>query len=148
VTPQERIFVERACERLSLEFARCNDNRQYERLSNLFCEDGIFRRPLSPDRPLQGREAILAAMKEKPLDEEALHVCTNVLIDVTTDDLASGLTYFTVYVRSGHKSTSGTAPSAASTYVGTYSDEFVRTDAGWRIRERVGSLRFVVPRVN
>lgn len=145
MAPNERLLIEHACGRLSLEFARLNDSRQYELLAQLFTADAVLQRPLAPQAPLRGREAILRAMQLKPATEVAHHVCTNILVDVVAPDRATGLTYFTVYVHAAGRGTDGVQRFDGSVYIGAYHDEFVLTEEGWRILERIGSVKFVLP---
>jgi len=94
----------------------------------LFTEDGTVTRP-SGIR-LKGRGAILQAYQETPVDRVTRHICTNIRIHVESADLARGLTYATVYSKTGNPR------------VGEFEDEFVRTPEGWRIATR--SARFVI----
>jgi hypothetical protein len=51
----DTLMIERACERLVLDFGYYSDHQQYESLARLFVPDGIMKRP-SGD-PLTGRES-------------------------------------------------------------------------------------------
>lgn len=144
MTPEQRAQIEHHCSRLSLEFARLNDSMQYERLIQLFTPDGVFHRPLAPDRPLQGRAAILGDLRRKPFDLSAHHVCSNILVDVHADDRASGLTYFTVYLHRGPVACAPLPRFDGSIHVGSYADDYVLTSEGWRIGVRRGASKFVV----
>jgi hypothetical protein len=132
MTEQERISIERACERLVVDFAYFSDRQDYESLAGLFAEEGSMIRP-SGD-PLVGRAAIMKSYQSRQGGRMTRHVCTNIRIDVETNDRARGLTYAVVY--------SANANEPAETRVGEFEDEFVRTPDGWRIHTR--RARFVL----
>lgn len=138
----ERLQIEEACRRLSLEFARLNDDGQYEALAALFTEDGVLCRPLAPELALRGRAAILADMRRKPADALSHHVCSNILVDVLADDEAVGSTYFTVYLQHGGVSRDRPFDFTGTVHVGVYADRYRLTGEGWRISERRGVNRF------
>ena len=121
-------MIERACERLVLDFAYFSDHREYESLGALFTEEGIMVRP-SGTR-LEGRNAIVTAYRATPADRITRHICTNIRITVESSDRARGTTYATVYSNS------------STPKIGEFEDEFLRTPEGWRIAER--TARFVI----
>ena len=121
-------MIERACERLVLDFAYFSDHWEYESLGALFTEQGIMVRP-SGTR-LEGRDAIVAAYRATPADRITRHICTNIRITVESPDRATGITYATVYSNS------------ATPKIGEFEDEFRRTPEGWRIASRIA--RFVI----
>jgi len=138
----ERLQVEQACRRLSLEFARLNDAGRYEELAALFTPEGVLSRPLAPDVDLRGRDAILQDIRRKPPGAMSHHVCSNVLVDVLSNEEAVGSTYFTVYLQLGGATPHEPFQFEGTVYVGTYVDRFRRTAEGWRIAERRGVNRF------
>jgi hypothetical protein len=130
------ITIERACERLVLDFAYFSDRADYDSLAALFTPDGTMARP-SGD-PLVGRPAILEAYRSRPSGRITRHVCTNIRITVESAERASGLTYAVVY--------SGDSSRAPESHfgiqadprrlVGEFEDQFVKTAEGWRIAAR------------
>ena len=86
-------------------------------------------RPTAPDAPTVGREAILAAFKARP-PRVTRHVCSNVVIDVESEDAARGVSAMLLFT------------GAAEPLVGSFHDRFVLTADGWRFAERRGSLLF------
>lgn len=142
MSPEQRLLIEHDCRRLSLEFARLNDGGRYEEVAALFTPDGVFCRPLAPESALRGREAILTDLRCKPADVMSHHVCSNVLIDVLSEEEAVGSTYFTVYWQRGGVTRDRPFVFAGTVYVGTYGDRYRRTGEGWRIAERRGTNRF------
>jgi hypothetical protein len=58
----ERRDIERACEALSIAYARSVDFRDYDTLAELFAEDGT----LDAGQPLQGRRMIRESLDRRP----------------------------------------------------------------------------------
>ena len=128
----DTLAIERACERLVLDFAYFSDHREYEPLSQLCAADGIMKRP-SGD-PVVGREAILQGYRSRPAGRMTRHVCSNIRITVESADKARGFTYAVVY--------SATGDEKAEERIGEFEDQFVRTSPGWRFASR--QARFVM----
>jgi hypothetical protein len=128
MTEREINVIERACERLVVDFAYFSDRREYESLGALFVENGTMTRPSGS--VLAGREAIVKSYKATPVERVSRHVCSNIRIVVESADQARGLTYAVVYSIN------------ANPRVGEFEDEFLRTADGWRISTRIA--RFVI----
>lgn len=131
--PSERIEIERACERLSIAYARHLDFREYDAFGELFTENGH----LDAGGPIDGRAAIRASLDRRPDRLRSRHVLTNIHIEVLDADHARGITYLSLYRHVGDESLGDDAiefdgPAA----VGHYEDEFARTAEGWRIARR------------
>jgi hypothetical protein len=134
--------IERACERLVLNFAHFSDSQDYESLANLFARDGTMVRP-SGD-PLVGRAAIIQSYQSRPVGRITRHVCANIRITVESSDRAHGLTYAIVYSANANQPTESHfgVKTEPRHLVGEFEDEFVRTEEGWRIASR--KARFVM----
>jgi hypothetical protein len=128
MTEQEIISIERACERLVVDFAYFSDRREYESLGALFVANGTLTRPSG--NVLVGHEAIVESYKATPAERVTRHVCTNIRIVVVSVGRARGVTYAVVY------------STNANPRVGEFEDEFLRTPEGWRIASR--KARFVI----
>jgi hypothetical protein len=128
MTEREINVIERACERLVVDFAYFSDRREYDLLGALFVADGTMTRPSG--NVLAGREAIVRSYKATPVERVSRHVCSNIRIVVESADQARGLTYAVVYSIN------------ANPRVGEFEDEFLRTADGWRISTRIA--RFVI----
>jgi len=140
VTPVEQLLIERACARLVVDSATCNDRREWAKLAALYTPDGVVVRPNA--QRLEGRAAIEAAYAAGPPDRVTHHLCTNVTVDVDGPDRAHATT--TVLIVSGTRTddpnvTFGVVPNERH-LVGEFADRFERTDEGWRIAERSASL--------
>lgn len=124
----QRLLAERACERLMALYTQCVDLRKGEGLGELFTEDGVLD---VTGTPLAGRAAIEAALVAGASARFMRHICTNVLVEVTGEDRATGTCYLTAYVQAP-----GDGSLGLPTVMGEYHDEFRRTAEGWRIAQR------------
>ena len=134
------VLIERACERLVIDSARFNDERQWAALAGLYTSDGVVVRPNG--QRLEGREAIEAAYAAGSPERVTRHLCTNLRVDVDDADSAHATT--TVLIVAGTRSddsdvTFGIVPNEHHA-VGEFADRFERTEEGWRIAERRASL--------
>jgi SnoaL-like protein len=134
--------VERACERLVLDFAYFSDSQDYESLAGLFTPNGTMVRPTGD--PLVGRAAIIASYQARPAGRISRHVCTNIRITAESPDRARGLTYAVVFSANANQPPEAHFGVKADPrqLIGEFEDEFVRTDEGWRIASR--RARFVM----
>ncbi len=135
--------IEFACTKLVNQFAVYNDLGRFDEVADLFTDDGRYARPTDPANFVEGKANLLAAFRARPQDKLVRHLVSNVLIVVTSATSAKGFSYVTQY--SG--TTSQLAPTHgwqanASQLVGEYSDDFVLTLDGWKIRQRSGKLIF------
>jgi uncharacterized protein (TIGR02246 family) len=140
VTPIEELMIERACTRLVVDSATCNDQREWAALAALYTPDGVVVRPNG--QRLEGRAEIEAAYAAGPPERVTRHLCTNVTVEVDGPDDAHAST--TVLIVSGTRSDDpdvrfGIEPSERH-LVGEFADRFARTEEGWRIAERRASL--------
>ncbi len=135
----ERLAIEHECAKLVIQFFNYNDARDYVSMTNLFTEDGIFVRPSDPSKPIKGRATILDRFGAKPKDFLTRHLVTNIEIMADSNDAAHGLCYVLLYT--GHDPEGVKLPvPLEQTHVGASHWRFVRTSAGWRIAENIGSL--------
>jgi hypothetical protein len=139
-----RLLIERACERLVVDYARFVDFGEASHIADLFTADGVWE---SGDLRMVGRDAIRAgfARREAVARRVSRHVCTNVAVDVIGADDARGLSYLINYRhdRRDGEDAAAPAPSGHPKFVGEYHDRFVRTPDGWRFAHRICGLTFV-----
>lgn len=136
------LLIERACESLSIAYARAVDFRDYEALVGLFVSDGS----LIVGRELKGQDAIRASLMSRPDALRSRHVLTNSFIDVLNAHEARGIAYLTLYRHQGDASLgAGPVDFAGPAAVGHYEDRFVETPEGWRFRSRRLHLAFRNP---
>jgi len=142
LSEMEIIGIERACERLVLDWVDLNDRQDYESLAALFATDGTMIRPSGDS--LVGRSAILKAYQSRPGGRITRHICTNVRITVESGDRARGQSYAVVYSANAGEPVEGHigVQADARHLVGEFDDDFVRTPEGWRFAAR--RARFVM----
>lgn len=135
----DALLIERVCERLILDSARFNDEREWAALAGLYTPGGVVMRPNG--QLLEGRGAIEAAYMAGTPDRVTRHLCTNLRVDVDDHDHAHATT--TVLIVAGTQSDEdvafGVIPNPHHA-VGEFADRFERTADGWRIAERRASL--------
>ena len=137
--PRIRSAIEHACADLAIEYARSIDFRDYDNIANVFAEDAT----LTIGQRFEGRDAIVAAMMQRPADLRSRHVITNVFIDVVDEKRARGICYLTLYRHVGPESLErGPVALRGPAAVGHYEDSYVKTADGWRIKHRTLHLAF------
>lgn len=142
LAPLKRLIIERACEQLSIEYARAVDFRDYDAFVELFVEDAV----LDLGMRLEGKAAIRVSMQKRSDEIRTRHVLTNIFIEVQDSLHARGISYLTLYRHIGAES-ARKAPvnSILPTAVGHYEDAFVKTPAGWRFKTRTLHVAFRNP---
>lgn len=116
--------------RLLIRYCADNDAGDWEAVAATYLEDGRMSRPSDPERFIAGRAAILAAFQARPA-RRSRHVVANILVNVIDPATAEATSQILLF----------TEPRAAP-LVGSYHDRLVKTEAGWRFRERCGRLDF------
>lgn len=141
MTDDERMAIEWACTKLINRYTLLNDAADWDAVAALYTEDGRMARPSAPDRPVIGREAILAAFRSRPA-RAARHIVTNIVVDVESATEARAQSIIVLY--QGIENPAGGLPvrDPAGPLVGTYTDRLRRTADGWRFAERIGGLDF------
>ena len=132
---------EQACARLIAQYARFVDSGEAARVAELFTPDGVWE---SAEARMAGRAEIAKGFmrRQKQADRVSRHVCTNVLIDVVSEDEAVGRCVFTLYRADGIDPGS-IARTTTPAMVGDYVDRFVRTAEGWRFSHRRAEAAFL-----
>jgi hypothetical protein len=139
---RQKYAIERACEALSIAYARAIDFRDYDAFPLLFAEDGV----LDVGRKLEGRAAIASSVRQRPDELRSRHVITNTFVDVLSPDTARGIAYLTLYRYEGPESLRyGPVPLRGPAAVGHYEDRYVRRAEGWLFASRRLQLAFRDP---
>jgi hypothetical protein len=128
---RDRQAIEQACARLVTAFHLHIDAFEHDAVLALFAPDAVWIHPMAG--PLRGIAACKAYLDSKSTKPTAMHVTTNILIDVIDEDHAKGRAYYSFYYDGEGRNP---APIVGPMAVGQYRDEFVRTDAGWRFSFR------------
>lgn len=140
----QKLFDERECERIIATYCHLVDFGDAPGIADLFTSDGRWT---SAEVDMDGQDAIRAGFlrRQGVTRRQSRHLCMNVVVTVNSDE-ATGLSYLVNY---RHDSPTGTAESPAPAdvpkYVGEYRDRFVRTNDGWRIKERLFDIAFLRP---
>lgn len=141
MTEIERMLIERAGERLMIEYCHFVDHGEASRIAGQFTDDGVWT---SPENTMTGRAEIEAGFKrrEAATHRRSRHVCTNALVDVIDADNATGVVYLTLHRHDDKERPDRVRPSEVPDIVGEYRDTFVRTAAGWRFSRREIAVDF------
>lgn len=127
LTPEDRLDLHELMGR----YGNAIDDRAWSRLGQIFTDDARFEIP-HLNSITDGLPAIVAMMAESEMHPLA-HLLMNVYADVEADG--------TVRLQSRAIFPIGDRPGVADRLMfGTYYDTVVKTDAGWRVKDRVFSL--------
>lgn len=136
-----RRAIEWDCTKLINRYTLLNDAAQWDAVAALYTQDGQMARPSAPDKPIMGRDAILATFKSRPA-RAARHVVSNIVVDVLSETEATAMSVIVLY--QGNASESGGLPArdTSGPLIGTYTDRLRKTAQGWQFAERRGGLDF------
>jgi SnoaL-like domain len=138
-----RLLAERECERLIVRYCRLVDFGNAAGIADLFCEDGEWR---GVDLHLRGRDQIRAwfSEREQLTRRVSRHICTNVAVDLLSEDVAQSLCYMVNYRHdSRYREPQLPVPLEVPKFVGELHDSFRRTTDGWRFQSRTVEVSFV-----
>lgn len=141
MTDMEHLLIERACERLQIEYCHLVDHGNASRIADQFTAEGVWT---SPDNTMTGRAEIEAGFlrRERAVHRRSRHVCTNALIEVKDENNATGVVYLTLHRHDDREDPARTRPSEVPDIVGEYRDTFIRTPDGWRFSRREVGVDF------
>lgn len=137
----EKWLAVEACRNLVHRYAYLNDERDFTAIAAMFTADGVLYRPSAPDKPIHGREAILAALQTRPATTATFHLCTDVLVEVLSAERATARSR--ILMLSGERAPGAAVPDAATVKAplpGTFEDELRLTAEGWKFASRKGGL--------
>src|ERR1700761_8257223 len=136
----ERLEAESACQRLVYEYLRALDSNDWDGLANCFVERGVLARPMQPEQLIEGRDAIRASMQARPKGLMTRHLATNVMIDVTSGNSATGVTTLVMIGCTPAENAKPPFGSDGPLYFGEFRDRFAREAGQWKFLERRGSI--------
>ena len=139
----QRLLVERACERLIVEYCQFVDFGNAGRIAELFTHDGEWH---GTDLILTGREEIRDwfVRREGLTRRVSRHVCTNVGVDILSEDEAESSCYMINYRHDRRDGdTSLPLPAEHPKFIGELHDWFQRTADGWRFTRRQVDVTYV-----
>ena len=131
----EILFIKDACESLSLQFGRLQDERRHDALADLMTVDATYVR-LGEELKV---DEFIAWVKTTP-PNKTRHFVSSTVFSVIEETLAKGITYYTLYLYGGDKDTP--YPLEGPFVVGEYHEEFALTENGWRIGRREARIIF------
>ena len=135
MTDLERLAAKEACQSASVEFGRLQDARRHDDLAALMTADGTYVR-LGEALTV---ESFIAWIKTTP-PNRTRHFVTPTHFTSVSEDHATGITYYTLYLYDGDRETP--YPLEGPFVVGEYHEEFVRTAEGWKIHCREARIIF------
>lgn len=139
----EYTVISHSCEQLMMRAVSLFDEKLWSAYADLFTPNGILVQGSQPDKKAEGRSEIIETLSTRPKERITRHICTNVVIDVQDYNNAKGHCYVVLYASDMSEPESAAGrPVNGPRRVGDYYDTFVRTDDGWRIAERLGTLLF------
>ena len=131
----QKILIKDACESVSLQFGRLQDERRHDELAELMAVDAIYVR-LGEELKA---DDFVAWVKTTP-PNKTRHFVTSTAFSVIEETHAKGVTYYTLYLYDGDEDTP--YPLEGPFVVGEYHEEFVPTDHGWKIKRREARIIF------
>lgn len=121
--------VYRDCINLVTDYAFYRDRYDAENFSSIFTDDASLT---VGNQTWVGRSNIRQRIEGLDSSTTIRHLMSTIRIEPIDELHASGVSYATIYTSAdGGNSTEGFA------IIGEYHDEFVLTEAGWRIQQRV-----------
>ncbi len=123
-------------------YANLNDVKDWPAVAALYTPDGVMWRPVAPDAPVVGREAILASFLARPAARATKHFCANVEVTVSSPTEATAYSAYAIYggARQGEHPLPLLDP--APPVICEFHDRLVLAAEGWRFAERRGALLF------
>ena len=131
----QKIRIKDACQSISVEFGRLQDERRHDELANLMTVDAIYVR-LGEELKC---DEFIAWVKTTP-PNKTRHFVTSTAFSNVGETHAKGVTYYTLYLYGGDENTP--YPLEGPFVVGEYHEEFVATDHGWKIKRREARIIF------
>lgn len=138
MNPEDQLRCERDCARLCHDFAWTVDKLDYGGFVALFAADGVFERAGQQNR---GHEAIRQFLDARPAGRVTRHLCTNIRIDMTGLNTATGSCSALMYHAPAGNDAQLPLPVSAPLVV-DYIDDYVLTAAGWKIKHRRTTIVF------
>ncbi len=135
---EDVLCCERECTRLCHDFAAAVDSRRYGQFAALFAPEGVFDRA---GQASHGQAEILQFLNARPVDKVTRHACTNIRIDMTGLQTATGHSYALVFQGQAQGDAQQPLPTIAPMVV-EYQDDYVLLPEGWKFKHRVVKIVF------
>ena len=137
-----RRAIEWDCARLINLYMQLNDAGDADGVAALFTKDGMLARPTMPDKPIIGRDAILAGFRARPAGGRTRHVVSNIIVEAESETEARASSVMLLFRGQLNKDGSLPAHHPADPLIGFFNDRLRKTAEGWRFAERIGGLDF------
>lgn len=128
-----RIQAIQDCEQALYRTYHALDDGDYPAVAAGFAPDGVWHRQ---GKPLQGRAAIEAELRQRPAGRVTAHVVTNVAVELVDEDHARLRYLMTAYRHDAAAPLEGPAPIGSLLLVARQEEHMRRTGGRWLIVER------------
>ena len=135
----EKIATIVECQQLIYRFYQALDAGEFNTLSQFFREDGVWFRQ---GKKLDGPEAVLKAMGERPIGRKTAHLVQNFVLDIESADKAVAKYFTLVYRHDADQENSGPAPIDNALAISMNYDILLKDHQGWRFAEKKSERRF------
>lgn len=108
-------------------------------LAQLFREDGVWFRQ---GKKLEGTQAILRAMDERPAGRKTAHQVQNFVVDIESSEKAVARYLTLVYRHDSDEVNSGPAPIDKALAISMNYDILLKDSLGWRLVEKKSERLF------
>jgi hypothetical protein len=131
----ERRNIVQECRDLVVALTQHSDHGEHEKAVDLFTPNGSWIRG---GKPYTGRAEMLQSFNRAGTGHPVIrHFTSNIQIDVTDDNTATGVTYYIAFNQDGGSTTPKfPLPFGPPFSMGEWHDKFARTPAGWRFTHR------------
>jgi len=133
--PLEELVIKDKCRALSLRYGRLQDQRRYEDLPELMTVDGTYTR-LEEELTISDFIEWVGTMPPN----KTRHFVTDIDFSEISEVSAEGISYYTLYLHGGDEKTP--YPLDGPFVIGEYHEKFIKTDDGWRIKNREARIIF------
>jgi len=130
----QRLQIVEACRDLATRLTYHSDHEEFDKAVTFYHVEGVWVRN---GVPLTTHAAIRAAMSDRKPGTLLRHLLTNIMIDVLDQNSAKGVIYYLAYRhRAESESALAPRPMHLPFSMGEMHDEYVRTQAGWKLMHR------------
>ncbi|MES2415193.1 MAG: nuclear transport factor 2 family protein [Pseudomonadota bacterium] len=141
----KRLEVEAACQQVMYNAAAFVDANNYEAFCGMFMPQGTLQRP--DGSVLNGREAILAAYRSRPVHRMSLHVISNTRFGDVSENGCRATSLVTLWAADSRTEAGPQGRAVEQSLVlGEFEDSFALDGSDWRIASRKARFLMHAPR--
>lgn len=134
--PAEQMLIEWQCHKLCVAVSRSIDEREYENVVRCFAHDALA---VMEGRRLEGRAAILAALRGRPAEMRTRHLTAAMHFTAVDEREARAVVYNVTWFGDGDPPTGAVGYVATGGVFVEYHDIYRSGPDGWLIAERIMS---------